>query len=291
MKIITDYKIMEFKSLVQSLVSVKSEDRPSFIEEYLSDNGIPFNILEFPDGRNIEVVKFSAKNAKEIIFFSHFDISKDTIEGANDNSSSVAIMLNVAKFIQEIDVGITVRIVFNDTEEILGALLNKEVNIDILKSQEIISKVGSFQYLKRFKKKDDILGIFDIELSGIGNSIFIAESSGLVNCSGFLIGFLCGLAKKNGINHMKIPFLSSDMISIHTIGIPGIVIGAIPGYEGLKYLKESSIQNGKENSGRDHFPSSWKNIHTSKDNFYAISEKSMKMVYDFIILIIKNITQ
>jgi hypothetical protein len=274
---------MEIKSLVKNLVSVKQHERSLFIEEFLENNDISFNIQKYPNGKNIEVVKKGLNPDKEIIFFSHYDISNDTIEGANDNSSSVAIMLSVAKFIQNKEISCTVKIIFNDREEILGALLDKKVNADIFKSSEIINQVGSFQYLKNYINRENIKGIFDIELSGIGNTVFFAINSGNVECSAKLIDFLSLIAEKNDFNYIKIPFLASDMISIHTLGLNGIVLGAIPDYNADIF----PVNHSKENNV-NFIPSSWKNIHSVKDNYFAIQERSLNMIYNFVLLIINN---
>jgi len=274
-------KNMEIKDIVKEIVKNKSRERIFFIEEYIKNLNVDFNILDYGKGKNIEFVKQSKNNDKDIIFFAHHDISKDTKEGANDNSSSVAVLLNTIKYLKNIEVDYNVRLVFNDKEEILGALLNK--NLDAQNISKIISNVGSFQYLKNFSKKENIIAVFNVELSGIGDIIYFATKSGLVTCDSKLINYMEYVCKKEKIEYAKIPVLNSDMISVHTLSKKGAVYGSIPNGD------IDILSKNPEGVIRDLIPSVWKNIHSLRDNIFAIQEKSLFNVYNFTTKLIDNL--
>ena len=273
---------MNIKFILKDLLEYPDNKRSFFIEEYLLNNNINFNVQKYPNGKNIEVVRFGKNPDKEVIFFSHYDIASSTKEGANDNSSAVAIMLKIATYLSNIECQYTIRIVFNDKEEILGALLNKSINTKDI--EKIITNVGSFYYLKNYNYKSKIVGVFNLELCGVGDSLYFANKSGSVSCDKVLLDFLSFVANKNNISYIEMSVLNSDMLSVYLNNLRGVVFGAISKIEGKLYAK-----NNINSQINEYLPSSWKNIHSNKDNFFTIQEKSLDLVYNFTVLIIKNI--
>ncbi len=274
---------MTIKSIVKEICETKPEKRIEFIISFLRMNNIFFNIHKFHSGINIEVVRKGQDTSHEIIFFSHHDIFYNISEGANDNTSSVAVMLGIIQFLYFFEPKYTIRIVFNDNEEILGGLLFKSVSKNEIES--IIENSGSFQYLKNFEKKENILGVFILELSGIGDSIYVATRSGNIKCDEKLNDFLCNIAGCNNYKYLKIPIALTDMISIGTLGIKGTVFGAIPFLDGKNYMDR--INN--KNINYELYPYVWKKNHTDKDNFYSIQERSLDLIHNFIVQMIKNL--
>ncbi len=274
---------MDIKSIVKEICELSHNKRIEYIIKFLRQNNITHNVYKYQTGINIDVIKKGKIKEKEIIFFAHHDIANKSIEGANDNVSSVAVMLSIVEFLYFFEPYYTIKVVFNDKEELLGALLSS--NNSIQKIEKIIENVGSFHYLKSIKERQNILGVFVLELSGIGDSLYFANKSGNVNCDKKLNEYLCHIANEKKINYLDIPILSSDMISINTLGFNGTVIGAIPYIEGKNYLNDID----KHGLSKDIYPHVWKKNHTSMDNYFSIQEKSLDMVYDFVVEIIKNI--
>jgi len=270
---------MEIKQTLSDLL--KFGDRAAFITQFLEKHNCKFRIIKFSHGKNIEFIKEIKNSNKEIIFFVHYDISNQTLYGANDNSSSVAVMLHAAAFLVNLECLFTIKIVFIDREEIMGALLNSNIKEEDFES--IIQTTGSYQYLKN-NITDKEVYFFNVELSGIGDCLYFAETSGNIYCDRKILEFLADTAEKNKINFIKIPFLSSDMISIKLLGYKGGIYGAIPELEGKKYL-----EHNKNDSNNEFFPASWKNIHSNKDNIFSIHEKSLEFVYNFTIHLISNL--
>jgi|GEM_PF-1181109 len=276
---------MDIKELVIDICNIKINNRAGFIANYLRENNIYFNTIKYSYGVNIEIYKKGINTDKEIIFMSHYDIFKNITQGANDNTSSVAVLLNLSKFLYFYKPYYSTRIIFNDNEEILGALLfNKLSNNEKL---EIINKVGSYQYLKNIIKSNRILAVFILELSGIGDALYFADKSGDSLCNGNINNYLSDLALQNKLNYLNIPIASSDMISVNLLGLKGTVIGAIPYVEGQNYLNDIKI-NG---INKEIYPHVWKKNHTEMDNYFSIQEKSLDMIYNFLIKIVEELNK
>lgn len=273
---------MEIKSIVKEICELSRPQRIEYIIHFLSSNNIPFNVHKYKNGTNIEVSKKGSQIDKDVIFFSHHDIMNYSYEGANDNTSSVAIMLYIAKHIMEVETYCNITIVFNDREEYLGALLSEHYSIE--KLNKVISSVGSFQYLKNNLSSEAVLAIFIVELSGIGDSLYFATRSGNIECDRKLNDFLVNIANENKNKYLELPVAETDMISVNVLGEKGTVFGAIPYIEGQNYLNEVNTKD----FNKDLYPHVWKKNHTSMDKYFAIQEKALEMVYGFIVEIINN---
>lgn len=278
---------MEIKNIVEELCSSGSRGRIGYIKSYLKLNGIGYKEQLINNHiKNIEVTIEGEDNSREILFLAHHDIAPQTNEGANDNSSSVAVLLQSALRLQNSSPPpCKIKLVFNDTEEILGGLLNRTINKDRIK--EIIINSGAFQYLKHHPEKEQIEAIYILELCGIGDSLFIAESSGNIICDNELNSFLESCAEKEGFRHTRLPLLSSDMIGVNLCALRGTVLGAVPYHEARAYLQDYKKGGGKKIIYST-VPAAWKNIHTPKDNLFAINERALNMIYRFIGIIIDN---
>ena len=272
---------MELKEILTKISSQKRNNRLNEIKNILTFLDINFSTQSYKYGENI-VISFAGKIDKDVIFFAHHDISSNSREGANDNTSSVAVVIKVAQYLKNTSPLYNINIILNDNEEMLGALLNKKLKIPQI--EKVIHYIGSYNYLKSVYK-DKVAAIFDLELSRIGDSIYIPNKSRNVLCSQNLINYLkniCGLS--NNI-YFEIPVMDTDMISVRTTGLNGVVFGAIPQFEALHYYNELPSKKGDLSI----MPANWKNIHTNRDTICSIQEKSLKMVYDFIVVLISNL--
>jgi len=265
---------MEIKEIVIGIIN--SKNRVDFIKKFLRKNKIEFRELSYDAGCNIEV-KINGTNDGEIIFLAHYDISMGTDEGANDNTSSVAVLLSLLLYLKDKSPFYTIKIVFNDKEEFVGGLLSGSiVNGNMTK---IIDKIGSFDYIKNHFSKGKNKGIFILELSGIGDAVLIAKKSGKIDCSQRLIDFATKVAKNNNFKYIHLPVPYTDMVSVHTFHYEGVVLTIVPYYEALNYA-----------NNKDTYPSIWNNIHSNKDNIFTIQEKSLNLMLNFVINLIENLS-
>src|SRR4030042_5465289 len=92
---------MEIKEIVTEICKEPSNKRAAYIQSFLEKNSIFYTLQDFKFGKNIETVKNGTINDKEIILMSHYDIYNPASESANDNSSSVAILLKLAQYFKK----------------------------------------------------------------------------------------------------------------------------------------------------------------------------------------------
>lgn len=268
---------MQIKNIVEELCASGSRRRVAYIKSYLALNGVAYNEQQFNSHiTNIEVTIEGHDSSKEILFLAHHDIAPQTKEGANDNSSSVAVLLQTACTLQAQRPPCTVRLIFNDTEEILGGLLDRRAGREQI--ERIITNSGAFHYLKNHPYRNRIEAVYILELSGIGDSLFIAESSANIPCNSELNRGVERDAVTAGYRTTSIPILSSDMIGVSLCGLKGTVFGAVPYHEARAYLDDYR-KGGTKKISYHTIPAAWKNMHTSRDNLFAINERALTMIY------------
>ncbi|HWB24824.1 MAG TPA: M28 family peptidase [Chitinophagaceae bacterium] len=106
---------MQLLSLVKYLENTSSAERCSIIMQVLKAWEIPFAIQEYSTGRNIIIYPNDRKPVVGVS--SHFDVVTGS-PGANDNASSVAVCLALAKRLQEYQFdNISIAVFFFDEEE------------------------------------------------------------------------------------------------------------------------------------------------------------------------------
>lgn len=269
---------MELKEIVKNIVSCNRIGRVRYIYDYLNSLNLSPVFFQYADRLwNIEYRKDSTDSKGDLVVFAHHDISLKTREGANDNTSSVAVLLKLSQMVAGLEFPYNLRFVFNDNEELLGAM-NPAVSLEEMK--KIMINVGSFRYLKEYPDRDKIKHVLILELCGIGDTIYIAEKSGNVITDVVLNQKLLDIAKRRQQKAVSIPIPSTDMISIKAFGLSGTVIGAIPFYQ----AKNCGVLE-KENF----IPSVWKNIHSDKDNLFALSNKALEMVCQYLFQVLKEL--
>ena len=117
--------------------------------------------------------------------------------------------------------------------------------------------------------------------------MYFADKSGNISCDHKLNVFLENIAENLSFKYLNIPISLSDIISSNYFGIKGTVFGSIPYIEGRNYINELN----NKGFSKDIYPHVWKKNHTSMDKYYSIQEKSLNMVFDFLVEIIRNINK
>ena len=266
---------MSIKDILCNLVAC-GRNRTAYILEYLTSLGLCHVVQEYSTGqKNIEFFTSNDETKQDIIFFAHHDISLKTNEGANDNTSSVAVLLALAKQICSRAFAYNVRFVFTDNEELLGAL---SPSITAEKLQLIMPHVGSYMYLNKFPDKERIRHIIVMELSGVGDSVYVASQSGNVMTDASLNKKLLGIAERNNFQSVQLKLPSTDMLSVKVFNLSGTVIGVIPYYQAQNYLTQEK-----------QLPTVWRNIHSEKDNLFAIQDKALEMMKSFLLHILEEL--
>lgn len=273
---------MEIKEIVSELCKEPSNKRRSFIQNFLEKNDIYYTLQDFTSGINIETVKNGSINEREIVLMAHYDVFNPASESANDNSSSVAVLMKMAQYLKKIKPKYKTCMVFNDNEEILGGLSAYSNSLKNL--QIILDKSGSYFYLKNHHNRKKILFVIILEMSGIGDSIFIASNSGNISCNEEINDYCSKVADNNNFLYNIIPVLQSDYISVHILKLKGSVIGAIPFYDAKTYIDNYK----KFGLKKDIYPHTWKKNHTSMDKVFSIQEKSLQMIFNYLLHLINN---
>ncbi len=266
---------MSIKDILCNLIAC-GRNRTAYIQEYLTSLGLHPVVQEYSVGqKNIEFFTSNDKEKQDIIFFVHHDISLKTKEGANDNTSSVAVLLALAKIICKQTFAYNVRFVFTDNEELLGAI---STSITSDKLRQIMPHVGSYMYLNKFPDKEKIRHIIVMELSGIGDSVYVASQSGNVITDSELNEKIFDVAQRNNFQIVQLKLPSTDMLSVKVFNLSGTVIGAIPYYQAQNYLMQEK-----------QLPTVWRNIHSEKDNLFAIQDKALEMMKNFVLCILEEL--
>ncbi len=136
--------------LIRQLDNKPNHTRLEIIVNYLKEMGIDYRRQEYATGVNLVVDL--GDTGKRVGISSHFD-RVPAAPGANDNSSAIAVCMNIMeKFQERKNNGIGLRIFFFDEEE--------------------TGLKGSAAYTNRYGV-EDLLGLINLELVGIGDQLAI----------------------------------------------------------------------------------------------------------------------
>jgi Zn-dependent M28 family amino/carboxypeptidase len=260
-------------NIYQHLIRIAKSERSqrlAAITNILNEQNIPYRVQNFDSGKNI-IITFSGRSDLDMIFMAHHDIASGTMQGANDNTASVAILIALSEWLKTQNLHYNIHIALTDHEERIGAMLSENVsNEDRFR---IITSVGSYQLLKTFSPAR-VRAVINLEMSGIGDKLFFAESSGNVPCSASLNSRLAEAADILHIPHSSIKISNSDLLSVHVRKMCGTVIGALPSSENVKF-------------GSYDIPKEWATMHSPQDTVDKIDTDSMNMILNFLKQIIK----
>jgi len=224
--------------------------RVRFINQYLDSIGVAYkNNIFRNDFCNIEIDLSPESDKDTIILLAHHDIVNPESDNMNDNSASVAHLLNLINRIKDYNLNKRVVFVITDGEECGG--------------------VGS-KYLGRQIKEGvfgNVLYALNLELTGFGDQLHIEQREDSI-LSNLLVE-----KSNNSIHRMSIPF--NDSISLRHAGVDSICIGLLP----MPAINER--MNG-------FYPKEWGLCHSIKDKFENAVEADMNMFNDFLFNFIIN---
>ncbi len=262
-------------NIYQHLIRIAKSERSqrlTVITNILDEQNIPYRVQNFDSGKNV-IITFSGRCDLDMIFMAHHDIASDTVQGANDNTASVAILIALAEWLKTENLHYNIHIALTDHEERIGAMLSDNVtNEDRFR---IITSIGSYQLLKTFSPTR-VKAVINLEMSGIGDKIFLADSSGNVPCTQTLNDMLADIAASQNIPTCRTAISNSDLLSVHIRKMHGTVIGAFPSRNKVKF-------------GSFDIPSQWATMHSPQDTIDKIEPETLEMMERFVKGIIKNI--
>ncbi len=253
-------------NLKQNLTNyIYSNNRFNYIINYLQYNKIDYKIDQYSSLKNI-IIEFNEGfyKKKPLVLMAHYDILNIESHSANDNSSSVIVLLELARSLNNNKCKNNIVILLNDNEEKIGIFYNKDINIDI--KNRFVNEIGSLFFINKYKSLYDEFII--LELCGRGDSLYISDKSGQFESDKDLLNLLNNIAKTNNFPFINITVGISDLFSVASFNKKGCVIGTV---------------NGDYKAAEN--PLIWNNIHTAEDSIDKIEENSLKLVYNFLLKI------
>ena len=257
--------------LIKHLDYKPNDKRREIIIGQLEELQVEYWTQEYRTGINL-VVDLGAGD-KKIGISSHFDRIPES-PGANDNSSAIAVCMDIIKkFRKEKNQEIGLRIFFFDEEE--------------------TGLRGSAAYTKEYEIKD-MVGLINLELVGIGDKFAIWPVN--LNSSGNLLEtfeYSANFAKFEAIRFDKIVTNTADHLSFRKAGLlDAFTITCISDKEieaASRYYK--AIQQGLDSAfllGILAETPTFENYHQPGDSYEKIKEKSILMTSSVILDTIKN---
>jgi hypothetical protein len=260
---------------VRALENRNSYTRGEQVLAALAEMGIKPVIQEcrWPVIRNI-IVDFSADSHKQYLLFSaHYDVVKGS-PGANDNASSVAVLLGLCR--ELLHRPRPVRIVFFDREEAW-------FHTPVLR----LGLLGSLYYVWKTDLKN-VAAVYNLEFCGQGDvlGIWPVKDVGKLPAVRQVAAIASRLGIQYRTTHIPWPFMSSDHLSFRLKGYPNAVTlsllpsGQIPLLENLMCeIRPIKLLTGR----RPTLPEPLHCIHSSSDSSASLSEHSLKLMLSLLI--------
>lgn len=297
----------EFISFYQQFTDL-SCNRCEFIQNFLNQHGIKNNIIPINGNKHI-YINFDQAAYSPLFriktLIAHYDRAPDS-PGANDNSSSVISLLNLAVFLQNFKGVHNVRIFLTDSEE-----FSYKPEEETTHAKMSISEMGSFglaSVLKRLGIKNDDVYVFDC--TGRGDVPVLGKTVlplGVANS--FKTNFdnfeqrTKNLIQSVSPNFLTLPISYSDNAGFLACKIPALAITMLPSNEAEVYLrnlmqnkelesfvrrhyikskddseKSQDLQILAEYEFRNKLPATWKLFHTQHDNLESLTPESFVLM-------------
>jgi hypothetical protein len=271
------YQLLDY---VRILEGKKSHERGNEILCIIEDMGIKplIQTCRWTRSKNI-IVDFGTEPQQNYTLFSaHYDVIKGS-PGANDNASSVAVLLGLCNKLRNRQKG--VRIVFFDREE--SWLRTPIISLGLLGSLSYVFK-ADLRHLET---------VYNIEFCGQGDYLAIWPVKGKEIHLGAVrqvekVASSLGLPCKTA--HIPWVFLSSDHLSFRLRGIPNAITlsllpsGKIPVLERLiEDLSLIKLVTG----GKPRLPEPLKHIHSIEDTSSRLDEGSLELMLSLVLRLIR----
>jgi Zn-dependent M28 family amino/carboxypeptidase len=233
----------------------------------------------WPHITNIVVDFSNQSGSQKLLFTSHYDVVKGS-PGANDNASSVAVLLGLCHRLK--NSGIPVRIVFFDREE--AWFRSPMLRLGLL---------GSLYYTLR-TNLSAITAVYNIEFCGSGDCLVIwpvkADRNNLSSVSE-VIQAASRLKLPFKIAQIPWPFISSDHLSFRLRGLSNaITLSFLPNQQIpiLENLVSRMSLMKLFISQQPILPEPLSFIHSEKDTSATLNEESLNLMLSLLLDLIQN---
>ena len=269
--------------LMEHVKALENEDRAARgreLQSRLEAQGISPEVQgwRFPRTKNFVVDFTPDRHEKRLLFSAHYDAVKNR-PGANDNASSVAVLLGLCQLLR--DTRVPVRVVFFDREA--AWFRTPFIRLGLL---------GSMYYVFS-NNLENIEAVYNLEFCGLGNSLGIWPIKSKQKDIPAVRNAEKAAAKLNTeARTADVPgfLLSSDHLPFRLRGVANSVTLSILPADQLLML-EQFISNlsipGLLSGQRPAMPGVLATIHKDSDNSSLINEKSLRLMLSLLLEIIR----
>lgn len=267
---------------VKSLEGKDALERKDWLTRFLTENAVPFTLHEFKmpgrRGTNL-IVHVGAATGTTVLVTAHYDSVADT-PGANDNASSVAVLLNLCLAMKASQSHCAIKLIFFDGEEArlrLGPFR--------------LGCWGSRAYLKDYRI-DGIAAVYNLEWCGQGDLVGIwPVNEHTRQTAAFKI--LQKVMVQKGCRHRAANLwpliVSSDHSSFRQKGVEGsFSLSILPENEAealhhfFSSLREAIKFLLFHGNRRRLQPALFRRLHTAEDSSRYLDESSMRLAFDVV---------
>lgn len=277
---------MVLADYVRALESKTREEKRKILFGFMRKHKFKFfcQIFKWHWINGMNVISETGKGKKEIILAAHYDNFMHT-PGANDNASSIAVLLDVHKKLQRCKLNCKIKTIFFDREE------------------WIFKRLGSEAYVKQYGF-ENLIAMYNLEMVGVGEVVIVwPVSHEEKNLFAFLK--LKEILEKFHYKYKKmhmLPVVSSDHMSFRKKGFKNAFCISLVPEEKIKLLEKifntSAIRflrnyfmckiMGKH---KEEFPFFFRIYHDREDKACNIREKSLEMTSKILVALVRKISK
>ena len=238
--------------------------RKAAVEGYLVARSIPYSLHPYRslEGSGTNIAVDIGSGEKLLILIAHHDAVPGS-PGANDNASSVAVLLSLAgRLLADPPRALRVRLLFTGSEE--------------------RCYLGAREYVKTADLRG-LTGTISLELCGIGDTLVLWDVPVGEERSGLLRSFLellSGGGAQPAVNHRvvgRIPLFGSDHRAFRGGGVPAIGLSILPAEE-EEGLREMIGSPWKMILHRFHAPRPFDTYHRPSDRSETLQPVALELV-------------
>lgn len=270
-------------------------NRLDCLKKVLEKYGIPYTQIELAGTRHI-VIKFPKDSyspqftVKTIL--AHYDCVSGS-PGANDNGSSVFLLLNAAKKMMDNPRLYNTRIIFTGNEELVSGQGVKEQGAYPLGlGLKSLGCLDDDIYVLDCMGRGDTLILSDVGLYSGGNKTLMEKNRRIYEravdiCRGLKIA-----GKEAGFFSLPVPY--GDNAGLSAAGLSVQAVTVLPGNEALKFYQAIRNIKGKKpvafskeflekNAGiKEAYPATWRLINTPRDDIHCLNQEAFDLAFSFI---------
>lgn len=236
--------------------------------------------------KGVNVVLVFGEGNRDILATAHYDCAKNS-PGANDNASSVSVLLDLSKRLKSYRPKNRIKIVFFDAEEPVGMRW----------------RLGSTAYIREHGI-NNLIGVYNLELCGMGDTVGIwpvtKESEGSLALSN-----LRQTLEEKGYAYReagKLPFFHSDHTSFRKAGFNGAFSLSVVPHDDMEAIRKFA-ESYHSKAGmvimwylgklglRFKIPLMFQHYHSPEDKSDYLSEEALRLMSDVIYYAITNLDQ